>query len=415
MIALTFAVAFSFCIELGYQRMTYMFKMEEIPIEFAPTTKFISVVGDIESNNNISLTIDISCNLTWINKNNLKGFEHLEATERRSYTQKGTKDIEVKGYYLNGYFSLSPILTLNDYSYLIADEIKVPTKFKSMIGLARRFNDENENFIIKLYKESKILSPVFSLVYYSHHLVLQIGNIVEGIHEYPEFAFYISILDIDEKWRISLRGVFFGDLGQDFIPNVDPSKNRYRISQTLYQIDSNIEISSTDKNIIVPLKFLEYVEKYYFKGKYCHIVTSKLISVFQCDPQYQKELYAMEDIHFVVDKNLALSFAASELYTTSKTGIIFFALMSFNEQDRWVFGYYFMKKFHLTFFYLSNQLILFSLESKSYVILDNTPRFEKMPYLNVTNMRICLMMQIVVLSIGLSVLLIQFKRKQSLN
>ena len=266
-------------------------------------------------------------------------------------------------------------LSLPQYEWFIYHSEQGMVPNTGCLALGRTFETEEDDLIISLYKKQKIIMPVFSISYLSDKKggILGIGDIAEILFEYREYNSFISVIEQDEKWRSNLTYIFFGDLPDQYISNIDIAEYRYIITQNFIIINYPAYFSTIDKYIVVPSDFIDYLERYYFrKYKFCSKVTKDGNSIIECNKEKTLAIIdTFPNINFVFD-GVAYIIEAKNLFEESETSkdMLTFVIVSYKSNTEWIMGYYFMRNFFITFFRDTPTISIFSLLNKAYVILD---------------------------------------------
>ena len=270
--------------------------------------------------------------------------------------------------------------TLTNFKFYINEKNeKIEIPFNGIFALGKKFDDEKEDFIFQLYKQKKIKNNLFSITYYKLGKgMLFIGFYHENLLQFHEYVSYIKIEERDEKWRINLTHIFFGELSKEKIPNIDFPKIQYIIRNNIIKVNSSAIISNLSKYIICPLSFLEYLNKINYFKSYCQLKKyNDEIYRFECELYYiEKILKNIERINLVFNDVVSI-FKPSQLFEIESNKLIFIMITDLKIKNQWILGYYFMKKYMITFYKDLNLISLFSLFDKAYVII----KYNDIPYL----------------------------------
>ena len=299
--------------------------------------------------------------------------------------------------------------TLTNFKFYIInknEKIKIP--FDGIFALGKKFDDEKEDFIFQLYKQKKIKNNLFSITYYKLGKgMLFIGFYHENLLQFHEYVSYIKIEERDEKWRINLTHIFFGELSKEKIPNIDFPKIQYIIRNNIIKINLSAIISNLSKYIICPLSFLEYLNKINYFKNYCQLKKyNDEIYRFECELYYiEKILKNIERINLVFNDVVSI-FKPSQLFEIESNKLIFIMITDLKIKNQWILGYYFMKKYMITFYKDLNLISLFSLFDKAYVII----KYNDIPYLK--PIKYLLFMNCLIITFGITIILF-FKNQNS--
>lgn len=359
----------------------------------------------------VSQVIDLTSNKTWIDENVIKILPERMGNQTNKITllYPENKEIYIKSYYDqyiigNRDNNLENCSLLNFKFYIKEKNELSQIPYKGIFGLAKQFDDDNEDFILQLYKQKKIEYNLFSLSYYKYGKGnLFIGFYHENLIQFHEYVSYIKLDEKDEKWRSELTYIFFGELSKETIPNIDYPKIQYIIRKNIIKISSSAIFSNLSKYIICPLSFLEYLNKInYFKG-YCQLKNfNNTTYTFECDINNEKKIYSQVDIINLVFHDIACIFSPSELFEKHKDKMIFIFRSDKKLKDEWILGFYFMKKYMITFFKDLKAISLFSLLDKAYVIIKS----DEFNLSNLKTIKFLLLINCIIMYIGIGVLLI---------
>ena len=225
--------------------------------------------------------------------------------------------------------------------------------------------------------------------------------------QFHEYVSYIKVEEKDEKWRIHLSYIFFGELSKEKIPNIDFPKIQYIIRNNIIKINLSAIISNLSKYIICPLSFLEYLNKINYFKNYCQLKKyNDEIYRFECELYYiEKILKNIERINLVFNDVVSI-FKPSQLFEIESNKLIFIMITDLKIKNQWILGYYFMKKYMITFYKDLNLISLFSLFDKAYVII----KYNDIPYLK--PIKYLLFMNCLIITFGITIILF-FKNQNS--
>ena len=243
------------------------------------------------------------------------------------------------------------------------------------IGLSRGI-DNSLSLIDELYDKKYITKKQFSLLYsYPNWGTLSIGEDDEFLKELT-----VSLSDhvplyktknkkLNKKWTVMLNGIMFGEEGL-----TQEGKNLYHVDSNITRaVEVNIPMyfSTVEPHIIVPCEIIDYFEKYYFinhiKEGSCRKENENGIIFFRCRKSVGDVL---EIVHFIFG-NLDLVYSGKRLFNTQGQ---FSIMCKKGFKQEFIFGYYFLKNFHVTFSYETDTVSFFSLLGKIKV--------EKIEYMN---------------------------------
>ena len=352
-------------------------KLAPIKFRFKLNPKtVVPVIVNKFANDKVKQIIDITANKTWTSISQLNWDYITEDSE--TYSQNGIRNFKLYGLYYTEDFYLG-----NDYDSLCANSLNwflydrsegvgIPT---GGLGLSRRFDDIKDDVIMTLYNNKKIESPCFAFSYnVQNEGSLIVGDLVDGLVEYPEYNSFLNVLDIDEKWRANLTHIFFGNETDGVIKNIDIARNKYLISKDIIQINYPAYFSTTDKYIIAPISFMTYLEKNYFKDySYCSKIKEDSISKIRCPISKKEEIInTIKNLNFVFEETNAYIMKQNELFEEEGDYLVFI-IVSYDNFDEWVMGYYFMSNYFLTFFRKTESISIYSFLKKMYVkiVMDN--------------------------------------------
>jgi hypothetical protein len=350
----------------------------EIQLDFDNKTKQLTSTSFFSSENTpITQSIDISSSKSWINDKSIN--MDLQRQSYESFTYQGLNPFTIFGESHGAKITLKNQkdikVSLPQYEWFIYHSEQGMVPNTGCLALGRTFETEEDDLIISLYKKQKIIMPVFSISYLSDKKggILGIGDIAEILFEYREYNSFISVIEQDEKWRSNLTYIFFGDLPDQYISNIDIAEYRYIITQNFIIINYPAYFSTIDKYIVVPSDFIDYLERYYFrKYKFCSKVTKDGNSIIECNKEKTLAIIdTLPNINFVFD-GVAYIIEAKNLFEESETSkdMLTFVIVSYKNNTEWIMGYYFMRNFFITFFRDTPTISIFSLLNKAYVILD---------------------------------------------
>ena len=357
----------------------------------------------------VSQVIDLTSNKTWIDENVIKILPERMGNQTNKITllYPENKEIYIKSYYDqyiigNRDNNLENCSLLNFKFYIKEKNELSQIPYKGIFGLAKQFDDDNEDFILQLYKQKKIEYNLFSLSYYKYGKGnLFIGFYHENLIQFHEYVSYIKLDEKDEKWRSELTYIFFGELSKETIPNIDYPKIQYIIRKNIIKISSSAIFSNLSKYIICPLSFLEYLNKINYFKSYCHLNNyNNEIYRFECElNNIEKIVKNIERINLVFNDVVSI-FKPSQLFEIEKNKLIFIMISNYKIKNEWILGHYFMKKYMITFYKDLNIISLFSLFDKAYVIIKDNDLYylKQIKYLLFVN---CL-----IISFGITILLI---------
>ena len=166
--------------------------------------------------------------------------------------------------------------------------------------------------------------------------MLFIGFYHENLLQFHEYVSYIKIEERDEKWRINLTHIFFGELSKEKIPNIDFPKIQYIIRNNIIKINLSAIISNLSKYIICPLSFLEYLNKINYFKNYCQLKKyNDEIYRFECELYYiEKILKNIERINLVFNDVVSI-FKPSQLFEIESNKLIFIMITDLKIKNQW--------------------------------------------------------------------------------
>lgn len=343
-----------------------------IPFTINSKYKTPYIINYLGLNDQVEQVIDITANTTWSSIIQLKWNYISKADE--VYSQNRIQAFSLFGLYYNASFTLgdsSNDITIPSFNWFLYDHSLGKGIHRGGLGLARTFPTEEEDIITQLYKEKKIESQMFSISFrHQNEGYLLVGDLAEGLVEYPEYNSFINLVEIDEKWRANLTHIFFGNISNEIKPNVDPARNEYIIRKDIYDINYPAYFSTVDKYIIVPHYFILYLQKNYFNNfPYCSLEKDKELNKFTCNLRYKSELLQkIKTVNFVFDSNTAFCLGANMLFEEENDKLIF-VIVSYDKFEEWVLGYYFMRNYFITFIRTSPFISIYSFLHKYYVII----------------------------------------------
>ena len=375
--------------------------------------EFLQIQNRISDNQYfIYQIIDLTSKKTWVYENliQIKPDKLSNEKEKIKLFYPFNSEIYIKSY--NEKFILgnnTQNCTLTNFKFYINEKkVKIDNLFNGIFALGKKFDDEKEDFIYQLYKQKKIKNNLFSITYYELGKgMLFIGFYHDYLMQFHEYVSYIKVEEKDEKWRIHLSYIFFGELSKEKIPNIDFPKIQYIIRNNIIKVNSSAIISSLSKYIICPLSFLEFLQKINYFKSLCQLKNyNNEIYRFECELyNIEKILKNIERINLVFNDVVSI-FKPSQLFEIENNKLIFIMISHFKIKYEWILGHYFMKKYMITFYKNLNTISLFSFFDKAYVIIKYSDIYflKQIKYLLFAN---CL-----IILFGITILLI-FKNQNS--
>ena len=243
------------------------------------------------------------------------------------------------------------------------------------IGLSRGI-DNSLSLIDELYDKKYITKKQFSLLYsYPNWGTLSIGEDDEHLKKLSlSLSDHVPLYQtknkkLNKKWTVMLNGIMFGEEGL-----TQEGKNPYHVDSNITraaEVNIPMYFSTVEPHIIVPCEIIDYFEKYYFinhiKEGSCRKENENGIIFFRCRKSVGDVL---EIVHFIFG-NLDLVYSGKRLFNNQGQ----FSIMCKKglKQD-FIFGYYFLKNYHVTFSYETDTVSFFSLLGKI--------KIEKIEYMN---------------------------------
>lgn len=230
-------------------------------------------------------------------------------------------------------------IKIEGFSFFVVKSGETSSFYAGVLGMGKKYEDNEFSFLSMLYQIGYINTQVFSLTYFPNEPK---GIMKLGYHEMFDKKIYKSVELIEDDdipyFEIMMDGILY----ENELSGVDNYVSTYSQPQVSL-------LSPGANNIYCPQEFFKFLVEKIFAG----IIQPKIfcdfekkegnISIIQCDSAILD--YSLGSIRFFFGKwNVEISF--KELFhECGYDSSLCFSIMGPDDNHKWIFGYPFLKRF----------------------------------------------------------------------